>query len=422
MAKPIDGARRTLLLVAGGRDALPAVQEAHALGVRVIVADRDPAAPGVRVADGALVANIDDPDATVEAVRAYAAHRAIDGVLAVGADVPETVAAIADVLGLPGHSLAAARLLGDRLAMKERFRATGVPTPWYAPVEDAACLDALVRRAGRSLVLKPADARGARGVIRLLPDVDRAWAHALVSSESPSGRVMVEEFIPGRQISVEAVIIDGCVVTLGHADRSHQLLERFAPFVLDDGSDSPTTLARETIDAIDAQLRAAIAALGLRSGVVKGEIVIGPEGPMVMELSGQLPRGFSCSHEIPLATGVNLLAAAIRLALGEAVAAAELTPRWSRAVSQRYLFPGPGRVVSVSGVDEVAMGEGIALLEMGIAPGAAVRPMTQPVCRGGVVIAVGDTREQATQRATAAAARVRIVTQPLVLEPLRVVH
>ena len=63
------------------------------------------------------------------------------------------------------------------------------------------------------------------------------------------------------------------------------------------------------------------------------------------------------------------------------------------------------------GIAEAATGEGVALHEVGVVPGARVSGMTSRMRPAGVVIAVGDTREQAVARADAAVARVRIVTQ-----------
>src|SRR4249919_3426735 len=83
-------APRTILIVSGGREAVPAIAEARRLGLRVLVSDGAPDAPGFRLADAGLLASTYDPDATVEAARAYAAANRIDGVLAVAADVPVT--------------------------------------------------------------------------------------------------------------------------------------------------------------------------------------------------------------------------------------------------------------------------------------------------------------------------------------------
>src|SRR5262245_40081698 len=117
---------RTLLIVSGGLEAVPAIAEARRLGLRVVVSDGDPAAPGFKLADAGLIASTYDADATVDAAREYAMRSRIDGVLAVAADVPVTVAAVASVLRLPGISPATAHLASDKLAMKERFREAGV--------------------------------------------------------------------------------------------------------------------------------------------------------------------------------------------------------------------------------------------------------------------------------------------------------
>ncbi len=397
--------------MSGGREAVPAIAEARAMGLRVIVADGAPDAPGFRLADAGLLASTYDPEATVEAARAYAARHRIDGVLAVAADVPVTVAAVADALGLPGISLESAHLASDKLLMKDRLRAARVPVPWYAPVPTPEALAELVATNPGPFIVKPVDSRGARGVVRLLPGVDLSWAHHLAAIESPTGRVMVERFIAGPQISTESVVIGGRTTTIGFSDRNYEFLDRFAPFVIENGGELPSHVQPGMREAIDHVVGTAAGALGIRHGTVKGDIVIGPQGPMVIELAARLSGGFFCTHEIPLATGVSFVGAAIRLALGDTPSAAELAPRWSRGVAQRWLFPVPGTVMSVDGADEAAAGEGIEMLDVTVRPGDHVRPMTSHVCRGGVVIAVADSREEAVRRAEAAAARVRVVTQ-----------
>src|SRR5262245_25105967 len=140
---------RTVLFVSGGREAMPAIARAREMGLRVLVSDGAPDAPGFQLADAGLLASTYDAEATVEAARAYAARTPIDGVLAVAADVPTTVAAVAHALGLPGIGLETARLAADKLAMKDRLRARGVRVPWYAPVPNADALVRLARGASR---------------------------------------------------------------------------------------------------------------------------------------------------------------------------------------------------------------------------------------------------------------------------------
>jgi biotin carboxylase len=407
------GGERGILFVSGGREAVPAILEARRMGLRVLVSDGAAGAPGLRLADVALIASTYDAGATVEAARALATRHRIDGVLAVGADVPVTVAAVADALGLPGLSLESAHLAADKLAMKDALLATGVPVPWYAAVESVEELEDVLGQVREPLILKPVDSRGARGVIRLLPGVDPAWAYEVAAGESPTGRVMVETFIVGPQVSTESVVIQGRTHTLGFSDRNYELLDRFAPYVIENGGELPSCLPAAARVAIEDVVAQAVAALGIRHGTVKGDIVVGHEGPMVIELAARLSGGYFCTHEIPLATGVNFVQVAIRLALGDEPDPADLAPRWSRGVAQRYLFPAPGVVLSVRGAAEAAAGEGVELCEVRVAPGDRLEPITSHVRRAGVVIAVGDTREEAVRRAITAAARVRVVTTPV---------
>ncbi|HEV7731391.1 MAG TPA: ATP-grasp domain-containing protein [Candidatus Binatia bacterium] len=422
MAASTSNGQRTLLVVSGGREAVPAIREAQRLGLRVLVSDGAPDAPGFQLADAGLLASTYDPAATVEAARAYATRHRIDGVLAVAADVPNTVAAVADALGLVGPSLHSAHLASDKVAMKDRFREAGVAVPWYAPVASAEALAEHAAGAPGRLIVKPVDSRGARGVVRLLRGVDPAWAYHQAAIESPTGRVMVERFVDGPQLSTESVVVDGRCTTVGVSDRNYEYLDRFAPFVIENGGDLPTRLPATIVERVGTLVADAAAALGITHGTVKGDIVVGPDGPLVIELAARLSGGLFCTHEIPLATGVNLVEAAIRLALGEHPSSADLEPRWSRGVAQRYFFPKPGTVTAIDGVAAAAAAAGTALLEMTVGRGSVVRPITSHVCRGGVVITVGDTREQAIERAEAVVARVRIVTQAVSAPVSAVLH
>src|SRR5262249_50586025 len=155
MAACTSSVPRTLLVISGGREAVPAILEARRMGLHVVVSDGAADAPGFRVADATLLASTYDADATVAAARAYATGSGIDGVLAVAADVPITVAAVADALRLPGPSLATATLAADKLAMKNRLATAGVPVPWYVAIESGDALPRLAAPGTLPLLAQP---------------------------------------------------------------------------------------------------------------------------------------------------------------------------------------------------------------------------------------------------------------------------
>ena len=238
---------KTLLIVSGGIEAADAARRAKEMGLFVVVSDRDPDAPGFAFADSRLIADVYGPDETASAAERYSRKvRRIDGVICVAADAPLTVATVLQRLGLPGLSLESARLASDKLAMKECFARAGVPVPWFSAVETRQALARMAIARGRDLVIKPVDSRGSRGVQRVADVKDLDAAFALAQSHSPTGRVMVEQYLSRPQVSTESVVVDGDCFTPGFSDRNYEFLERYAPFFVENGGDFPAVCPRRT--------------------------------------------------------------------------------------------------------------------------------------------------------------------------------
>lgn len=404
---------KTLWFVGGGGEAAPAIALARSLGHRVVVSDRNPEAPGMALADHRAVASTYDPEETLAAVRDFERRVGrIDGVLSVAHDVPVTVARVAEALGLPGIPVETARLATHKLEMKRRLARDGIPVPWFAPARHPEEVETALREIGPPLVVKPVDSRGARGVVRITGNVDPKWAFEVARAESPSGAVLLEQYLEGPQISTESVLVDGRAATPGFADRNYGRLEQFAPFVIEDGGDLPTTLPERLRRRVREVVEAAALSLGIRTGIAKGDVVVHRGEPTVIELAARPSGGYFCTHEIPLSTGVEPARAAIALALGEPLDPRAFEPRFERPVCQRYLFPEPGRVVAVAGVESVLRAPGIAYLEVRVRPGDRIAPVRSHPARAGVVIATGSSRAEARSRAEAAVEAIEIATEP----------
>jgi biotin carboxylase len=403
--------RRTLWIVSGGAEAVPGIQRARAMGLHVVVSDKNPSAPGFAAASDAVVADTYDVEETVAAARAYhAGTRPIDGVMCMAADVPLTVASVASALNLPGIPVEAARLAADKLAMKDAFARAGIPVPWYQAIASLDQLRAAVAARGGPLVLKPVDGRGARGVLRLTERTDLAWAFAHATGQSRRGAVMVEEYLAGPQISTEGLLVDGEGTTCGFIDRNYEHLETFAPYIVENGGEQPSALPRAAQEAIASVAMAAGRAMGIVNGNVKGDMVWTDRGPQVIEIAARLSGGWMSTDQIPLGTGVDLIGGSIRLALGERVPAGDLRPRWHRGVAIRYFFPPPGRVTGIEGADAFATVPWVHRLGFFVAPGDVVQPTTDHTKRAGFVITTGETREEAVGRARSVVDAIRIRT------------
>lgn len=406
---------QTIVFVGGGLESLPGIRQALGLGLRVAVTDGSPQAPGLALAHEPVLASTYDPSGTVAALEPVARRiGGLSGVLCMATDTPHTVAAVAQAFGLVGPSVETATLAMDKLAMKERFAADGVPVPWFASVPDAGALSGIMRREGPPLVLKPVDSRGARGVLLLRggesPEQLRT-AYADTLSHSPTGRVMVERFLTGPQISTESLVVQGVCRTPGFSDRNYALLERFAPHIIEDGGELPSFLPPKTQEAVRNLAAQAARSLGIVNGVAKGDLVVHKGRAYVIEMAARLSGGYFCSHEIPLSTGVDFVGCAIRVALGQILKEDALIPRFQRGVGQRYIFPQPGVVEAVQGEAQARAMPGVALCELRVKPGDLVAPIHSHPARAGVVIATGETRALAIKRAQAAVAAITIRTR-----------
>ena len=163
------------------------------------------------------------------------------------------------------------------------------------------------------LVIKPCDNMGARGVKKILQPDDLVSAFQEAKEASISGKLILEEFMQGPELSLDALVFGGRIEITGIADRH---IER-EPYFVEVGHTLPSNLPEAQQEAVKAFFRQAIRALGINHGAAKGDIKLTSEGPKIVEIAARLSGGWMSAHTYPLSTGVDLMKAAIQVALGE---------------------------------------------------------------------------------------------------------
>lgn len=389
---------KTLVLVGGGAESLRGIEVARDLGYRVAVLDGNPSAPGLRDADEPLLASTYDVRGAVASVVALSSRTRVVGVTSVAIDAPLTVATIAARLGLPGIGVGAALLSSEKFLMKQQFMRMGIPTPRFWLVESLKEFKKGIESSRAELfVIKPTDSRGARGVLLVRRGDDLAARLDESMMSSPSKRCLLEEFEFGPQISSESYVTKTWAETPGFAERNYLRIAETDPYIIEDGGQAPSVATQEIRDDAVALAVGAGRSLGLVTGVVKGDLVITTEGPKVIEVALRLSGGWFCTHQIPLLTGVDLVEATIRTAVGETIVRDSVTPRESGGIAIRYYFPPEGRVSSVPNRNVLLSQPGVKHVGLQVAVGDAVGRVTNHTRRAGHVIAVGSTRENAVR-------------------------
>lgn len=383
--------KKTIMVIGGGLLQVPVIQTAQKMGLQVIVTDYNPNALGMKYADIPIVMSTRDIEGSVRVAKKQNELTPISGVLTVGTDASATVAAVANALNLPGIKFEDAIAATNKIKMRTRFFEHGVPSPHFFPVWSLSDAKKACKVLGFPVVIKPSDNMGARGVVRVDNKNQIADAFAFAKSASPSGELIIEEFMEGHELSIDAVVFNGEVTFTGIADR----IIEYPPHFVETGHTMPSQLPKEIQDSACEVMKAGIKALGIHLGCAKGDIKITKEGPKIGELAARLSGGFMSAYTYPLSTGVNLMRAAIEIALGQEPG--NLEPLYNRVSIERAIITKPGIVKKICGVEEALKIPGIAEIFINVKPGDKVKKPTSNVEKAGHIIAVADTLEEAEE-------------------------
>ena len=402
---------KTLLVLGAGIQSVDGLRQLADQGWHIVGCDGDAGAPGFAVCNDHIVASVYHAEQCVPAARDYHDKvRPIDGVMCLAVDTPHVVARVAQELDLPGLPVDVADLAVDKIAMKTKFTNGGVPTPRFQEIASPDDLENFWDDNNGSVVVKPVDSRGSKGVSWIRDRDDLAHAFEYAHHWSPGNRVMVEVFVDGPQLSTESVVVDGTAHTIGVSDRNYEFLETYAPRIVENGGDVPSALSDPLVESAHGVVQQVADVFGIRNGIIKGDIVIRGDHAQVIEVALRLSGGFFCTHQIPLSTGISTIIPTAKLALGLPVEPAELMPKFRHHVIQRYIFPSPGTVKSVSGVEMVSSMPSVAYADVWARPGDKITHPENSGGSAGIVMTAAENRDAAFAAMTKALNDIQIVT------------
>ncbi len=213
---------KVLVVGSGGREHALAWAISRSRGVEALFV-----APG-NAGTEAVARNIDIAATDVAGLAAFAREQHID-VTVVGPEAPLNAGIVdrfrAEGLKCYGPSAAAARLEGSKAFAKEFMLRHRIPTAAFAVFDDAAAAKAFARTLPEPVVIKADGLAAGKGVIiaESHADADRAIDAMMVEKQfgESGGRVVVEEFLSGEEVSVHA-ICDGTRAVLLPSSQDHK--------------------------------------------------------------------------------------------------------------------------------------------------------------------------------------------------------
>lgn len=248
-----------------------------------------------------------------EQILAVCREKLIDGICTIASDVAApTVAYIAEKLGLVGNPYEVALRANNKYLMRQAFSAAGIPCPAYKEITSFEQLDTESLRL--PLIVKPTDRSGSLGITKVerLEDLHDAVETALQCSFKHDA--IVEEFIEGREISVEFISYQAAHYPLQITDK----VTTGAPHFVELEHHQPADLSEKQYAKIYNLTKSALNALGVTNGASHSEYRITADGSVyVMEIGARMGGDFIGSDLVMLSTGYDFLKGVIDVALGQ---------------------------------------------------------------------------------------------------------
>jgi biotin carboxylase len=358
------------------------LEAARTLGLDVTVASEEPSAFEGANPDGLLTLDFRDPAACARRVRDFAARVPVCAVVGVDEETAVAAAAISAALGLPSNSTGSAVAAWHKGTLRRKLSEAGVPTPAgrvFPRGEDPARIATGLRY---PCVVKPTFLSGSRGVIRA-DDPEgfrRAWERVGRLLDLPdvarrggklAREILVEDFVPGREFSLEGLLREGELSVLALFDKPDPL---DGPFFEETIYVTPSRLSEPDQRRLREAAASGARALGLAEGPVHAELRQGGAGTFLIEMAARSIGGL-CARTLRFGTGMSLEEVILRNALRLPIPTLE---RETAAAGVLMIpIPRAGVLEEVRGVDRALGVPGIVDVAISAHPGSRLVPLPE---------------------------------------------
>ncbi|HEY8549834.1 MAG TPA: ATP-grasp domain-containing protein [Vicinamibacterales bacterium] len=159
-------------------------------------------------------------------------ERSPAGVIALGDRTARIAAVVARRSDIPWHAAEGVRNAIDPLLARGRLLAAGLPTPWFVTLPPGGTLAQIADRIRFPCIVRALDRGGASRPVRVndpaaleaaidIVGADHRTDRASMTEEPRQGgrELLIEAFVPGREVSIEGVLEDGALRVLAIFDR-----------------------------------------------------------------------------------------------------------------------------------------------------------------------------------------------------------
>src|SRR6266581_379023 len=255
--------------------------------------------------DQAIAVHFESPETAAYAVMEALRGQEVAGILALG-DRPAAAAAYtARGLGVQYNHPAAVEACRSKLRMKQVFRDAGLSVPWFRNLPADPTPEPVLLGISYPCVLKPLSLSASQGVVQANNREEFLAAAArvrrllkspeiLANREPNLDQVLVEGYIPGKEVAVEGLLTDGTLRVLAIFDKPDPLE---GPYFEETIYVTPSRLPEATQIDIEKCANDAVRAMGLTHGPIHTEFRINDEEVWPLEIAPR-PIGGLCARAL----------------------------------------------------------------------------------------------------------------------------
>lgn len=252
-----------------------------------------------------------------------------DAVATIGSDLANvTVQYLTERLGLPGNSRTCVLCSTNKFEMRRAFERAGLEVPYYQVVRKGE----LPSPPAYPVIVKPTDRSGSRAITRVESIDGLAEAIENAVGQSFEGRAIVEEYIAGREYSVETISFGGRHVCLAITKK----YTTGEPNYIEVGHLEPAPLTDTVAAGVQSLVFAGLDALGIRFGAAHSEVRIDSSGKArIIEIGSRMGGDCIGSDLVPLSTGQDYVRMVVDAAAGRPP---QMAPEDKKVAAIRFLM------------------------------------------------------------------------------------
>ncbi|MCD4644869.1 hypothetical protein AR454_21780 [Bacillus mycoides] len=294
-------------------------------------------------------------------------------------------ALINDMLGLPGNSVDTVRLLKDKLAMRCLLNSKGISRVIAESGKTRDDIEKFGNANGWPIIVKPIDGAGSFGIfcINDLSQIDSAWKEI---QDLNLGSFIMEEFLQGPEVSVEAFSSNGNHVVVAITDKLT------LPNFVEIGHSVPAQINETIKDEIVETVVAMLDAVGLKNGPSHTEIRLTKNGPRIVESHNRV-GGDKIHDLVEYVYGIDMVAMACASPFGRGDALTS-PPKSKGGAAIRFFTPPTGSVKAIGGVEEIKEHPAVKEIVVSVQVGSNINPIVHsPDRKGYIIVQAKDAQE-----------------------------